>query len=84
MLDETELSEISESLLQLAEDFNNFKLRQCHLEVTQLLVLRENYLEASAQNLEALVALSNSLSSLVQDLSVLAARLLESYRETLL
>ena len=80
----TELFEISESLLQLTEDFNNFKLRQCQLEISQLLFSEENYLEASAKNLESLVALSDSLFALVRDLSSLAARLQESYRETLL
>ena len=83
-MNDAEFFKISEALLQLTEDFNNFTLRQCHLEVSQLLFLQENYLEASAKNLEALVALSNSLSSLVQDLLALAAHLLESYRETLL
>ena len=80
----TELFEILESLLQLTEAFNNFKLRQCQLEISQLLFSEDNYLEASAKNLESLVALSDSLSVLVRDLSSLAARLQESYRETLL
>ena len=80
----TELFEILESLLQLTEDFNNFKLRQCQLEISQLLFSEDNYLEASAKNLESLVALSDSLSALVRDLLSLAVRLQESYRETLI
>ena len=79
-----ELFEISEKLLRLAEDFNNFKWRQCQLEIAQLKVSEVRYLEASAKNLESLVALSDSLSVLIGDLSSLAASLQESYRETLI